>query len=313
MTYILPLKTLLQHWRNMIDIIITSFNEPRTIGRAIQSFLDQDLKEPYKIHVVAPDKGTLDVARRYAKKDKRVSVKIDPGRGKSYALNAILPQLKGRIVVLSDGDVYVRKNSLNFLIEKFKDPRVGSVTGRPVSVDSRKTLLGYWSHLLCDAGAHRARLKRYKKGEFLECSGYYWAFRQRVIPSFPLDVAEDTIVPFLFAEKGYAIAYEPKAEVYVSFPKNLKDFIEQKKRTAKAHEGLDHYVNIREIPRTKSFTNELLEGYTALLFPQNVREVLYTALLFPVRLYIWSLVFFQAKVKKDTYRDAWKRVESTKQ
>jgi len=296
----------------MIDVIITSFKEPRTIGKAIKSFLNQDIKERYEIWIVAPDKETLDIAKKYGKKNKKVKTFVDPGKGKSYALHQILPKLKGRIIVLSDGDVFVKENSLKNLIGLFKDEKIGCVSGRPVSLDSKNDMFGYWSHLLCDAGAHGAREKRAKKGEFLECSGYYWAFRNNVIKKFPLDIAEDTVVPFLFREKGYKIGYAPEAEVYVKFPRALREFVEQKKRTAKGHESLGKYVNIKKLPRTKSFKNELIEGYRALLYPRNLQEILYTFVLFPLRLYIWMLVFYHTNVKKEQYHDAWQRVETTK-
>lgn len=293
----------------MIDIIITSFKEPHTIGRAIESFLAQDLDEKYNIWVVAPDEPTLDVARKY----KKVKIFRDSGKGKSFSIHEILPKLKGRIIVSSDGDVFIKPNCLKYLIEPFKDKKVGCVSGRPVSTDSKENIYGYWSHLLCDAGAHKARLRRFKKNKFLECSGYFWAFRNNVIKRFPLDIPEDTVISYLFREKGYTISYAPEAVVYVSFPKNLHDFIEQKKRTAKGHEAPRKYIDMKKIPRTKTFKNEVLEGYTALLYPGSLREVFYTLLLFPVRLYIWSLVFYHTRIKKDEYQDAWKRVETTKQ
>jgi len=296
----------------MINVVITSFREPKTIGKAIESFLKQDIKEKYDIIVSAPDEETLDVVRRYQKKDKRIKIFKDPGKGKSFALNLLLPKLKGRIIVLSDGDVFVKENSLKYILEPFKDERVGCVTGRPVSINPRNNIFGYWSHLLCDAGAHEARLKRARKNEFLECSGYYWAFRNKVIKDFPKDVAEDTIVPYLFRDRGFSVKYAPEAEVYVKFPDKWGDFIEQKKRTAKGHEALAKYYDINKLPRTKSFLNELKEGYRAFLYPKNFIEIIYTLLLFPVRLYIWLLVFYQTKLKKDTYKDAWKRIESTK-
>src|SRR3989344_5699509 len=140
----------------MIDIVITSDNEPYTIGKAIEAFLEQEINENYTIYVVAPDEETLSITEEYELMDKRVKKIVDPGKGKSFALNKILPKLNGRIIVLSDGDVFVGKDSLKNLIKPFEDEKVGSVTGRPKSIDSRKDIFGYWSHLLCDAGAHGA-------------------------------------------------------------------------------------------------------------------------------------------------------------
>ena len=54
--------------------------------------------------------------------------------------------------------------------------------------------------------------------------------------------------------------YIPEAEVYVKYPSNLSEFISQKKRTAKGHETLGRYVNIKKIPRMKSLKNEIFES-----------------------------------------------------
>ena len=296
----------------MISIIITSFKEPRTIGKAIECFLNQDLKDKFELIVSTPDAETIKVVEKYAKKDKRIRIFEDPGMGKGFALNQLLFEITGEIIVLSDGDVFVKENTIQYIIDKFKDPKVGCVTGNPRSINSRKNMLGYWSHLLVE-GMHQFRLNRAKKGLFLECSGYLWAFRNGVIKRFPVDIAEDTVVPYLFREKGYKIAYELRAEVYVKFPTTLKDFINQKKRTAKGHEALAKYVNIKRLPRTKSMKNEIVEGtWKALSYPRNLIEMIYTLLLFPMRLYVWGLVFYHTKVKKEDYQDAWERVESTK-
>jgi len=294
----------------MISIVITSFREPGTIGKAIESFIRQKIKEKYELIVSAPDKATLDIAKKYTKKNKIIKIFKDPGKGKSYAINLLLPKLKGRIIILSDGDVYVSENSVNDILEIFKDKKMGCTTGRPVSLNPKSSMFGYWSHLLCDAGAHPARLRRAKKRQFLECSGYLWAFRKGIINKFPTDVAEDTIVPILFWLKGCKIGYANKALVYVKYPTNLSEFINQKVRTAKSHETLNKYA--LRIPRMKSFWNEIKEGWTALFYPKSLKEACWTFLLFLVRLYIWLVAFYEIKLKRQAYKDAWKRVESTK-
>ena len=104
----------------------------------------------------------------------------------------------------------------------------------------------------------------------------------------------------------------PEAEVFVKFPTNLRDFVEQKKRTAKGNEGLYKFLKKKDFPRMKTFKNEVLESWKIWSFPSKSKEVLYTLLLFPLRFHIWFLVFYHVKVKRDRYKDGWKRVESTK-
>jgi len=298
----------------MISIVVTSFNEPKTIGKAIDSFINQDIREKYEFYVASPevDKETYKIVKEYQKKNKNIKYFKDPGKGKSYAINLILSKLKGNILIFSDGDSYVSENSVNEIIDKFKEENVGCVTGRPVSQDSKDNIFGFWSHLLCDAGAHEARLKRARKKCFLECSGYLWAFRNKIIKKFPIDIAEDTVVPLLFREKNYRTAYAQNAKVYVKFPTTLRDFIKQKNRTVKSHKSLEKYVNVKKLPRTKTFRNELLEGYKALFYPKKFKEFVWTFFLFPIRLYIWILAFYHTKIKEEHYTDGWERIESTK-
>ena len=291
----------------MISIVITSYYEPDTIAKAIEGFINQDIKEPYELYVCAPDDETLNIAKRYT----GVKTLKDPGTGKTNAINLVLPKLQGDVIVLSDGDVYTANDSVNKLLEPFKDEKVGCVTGRPYSINNIKKMYGYWSHLLCYA-AHRLRDKRNKENKFLECSGYLWAFRNGVIKEIPRETAEDTIVPCLFYLKGYRIAYVSEAKVYIEYPINLKGIIEQKTRCAKGHETLGRYVDLKKIPRMKSLKNEILGSYILLSFMKNPRDIFYTLFLFPLRLYIWALAFFKLHMKKDEVVDGWKSITNNK-
>lgn len=291
----------------MISIIITAFNEPKTIRKAIDSFLNQNIKNKYELIVVAPDKETKKVVKKY----KKVKLFKDPGKGKSYALNLILKKIKGDIIILTDGDVYVSSNSINELLRQFKDKKVACVTGRPVPIENKKTRYGYWANFLFDS-AHKLRKKLYLEKNFLECSGYLWAFRNNIIKHFPLDVAEDTIVPYLFSEKGYKISYAEKALVFVKNVDNWEDWISQKVRTSRAHETLDKYVDTNKFPRTKSIFNEIKGILNIFYYPKNIKELFWTFWLFFARLYMWGVVFWQIYIKKRYHQDNWERVESTK-
>lgn len=296
----------------MISIIINTFNEPHTIGKAIESFVKQSINERYELLVICPDEKTINIIKSYVKKYPQVKHIKDEGKGKSLTLNKILSIAKGRILILSDGDVFVSENSVNSILEIFRDGKIGCVSGRPVSLNSRKGMFGYWSHLLFH-GAHMIRKLLFEEGKFLECSGYLFAFRNKVIKNFQVNVAEDTVIPYLFFIKGYKIGYEEKAMVYVKNPTNLRDWIKQKKRTIKAHEILKEYAETKHIPRVKSFRNEVEKGFLwALLYPKNIKEGIWTIALFVARLYVWISTFIDIKFRKKPYRDRWERVESTK-
>lgn len=292
----------------MISIIITAFNEPDTIEKAVESFLHQNIKEKYELIVSAPDKETQEKIKRYKKK---VKLFKDPGKGKSYALNMLLKKIKGDIIILTDGDVYVSKNSVNEILKKFENSQIGCVTGRPVPVEDKKTKYGYWANFLFDS-AHKLRKKLNEEGKFLECSGYLWAFRNNIIRDFPLDVAEDTIIPYLFSEKGYKISYAEDAFVFVKNVNNWKEWLSQKVRTSRAHETLDTYVDTKKNPRTKTFGNESRGIFLLFSYPKNINEFFWTLQLFFARIYMWGIVFFDIYIRRKYHQDNWERVESTK-
>lgn len=285
----------------MISIIITAYKEPFTIGRAINSVLSQKIKNS-EILVVVPDKETLQAAKKY-----KVKTIQDKGKGKPAALNLILKKAKGNILVLTDGDVYLEKNSVKLLLNYFKDKKVGAVTGRPVATDNRKTLLGYWANLLNDA-AHLERLRRDSKGLFLFCSGYLFAMRN-TIKKIPENCLDDAYISSLIAKHGYRIRYSPNSKVYIKNPSTFSDWVMQKRRNAAGHEQIRKDLNIV----MKSFKNEIIYGwYKALTYPKNFKEFIYTILLFPARLYTWLLSFYDLKIRNRKVIGLWKRIESTK-
>ena len=297
----------------MIDIIITSYGEPKATARAIDSFLKQDIKEKFKITIIDPFPKIEDFLKN--KYGKKINFFLDPGEGKSYALNLFLEKIysqnKNDIIIFSDGDVYVSDNSVKEIINKFKDYEIGCVTGKPVVLNPRNEFFGYASHVVFD-GIDRVRSNFSEKNEFFECSGYLFAMRNGVLQGFPLEVSEDAIISYLFWKKGYRIKYVPKAEVYVLNPQNWKDFMLQKIRNIKGHENLNKIAP--DMPRTKSFWNEVKGSFFALAYPRNLREIFFTPLLFATRLYIYLKAFYGIKFKKQEYSDGWriKETESTK-
>jgi cellulose synthase/poly-beta-1,6-N-acetylglucosamine synthase-like glycosyltransferase len=290
----------------MISIIITAFKEPK-IGKAIESFLNQKIKEKYELIVSAPDKETQEVVKKY----KKIKLFNDPGKGKAYALNLVLKKVKGDIIILTDGDVYVSENSINEILKKFENSKIGCVAGRPVPMEDKTTKYGYWANILFDS-AHRLRKKLAKEGKFFQSSGYLCAIKNGIIKEIPLDTADDAIIPHLIFNSGYDIAYAEKALVFVKNVDNWKDWISQKIRCARAHENLDKYVDIKKSPRTKTFFNESRGIFYILSYPKNTKEFFWTLELIFARSYLWFLVFFRIYVQKRYHTDNWKRVESAR-
>lgn len=295
----------------MISIIITAYREEKTIGKAIESFTTQKINEELEILVACPDEATKKVIEDYSKKYPFVKHVQDPGEGKPTALNICFKIAKGDKIIMSDGDVYVSENSINELLEKLKDSKVGAVTGRPMSVNPRSTMWGYFSHLLTDIGAHDTRKKYVAKDRFIVVSGYLFVMK-RLLNEIPKNsLSDDAVMAHIIYNKGYKISYAPEAKVYVKFPTNFKDWIKQKKRSAGGFNQLKQFFPHQK--RMRSFTEEIKEGwYKPFKYPRNFKELIWTINLYFLRLYLWIVIYWDLNIKKKSFKETWVRIESTK-
>lgn len=286
-----------------ISLIITSYKE-RTLKRAILAALNQETQYKYDVIVVSPINKDLDMAVGLG----AIPFK-DPGKGKSFALNKIFKEIKSDILIFTDGDVYINHTAVEEIVSSFNNPSIGCITGRPIPIENKKTKYGYWANVLFNA-AHRIRKKAFRNNEFIECSGYLFAFRGGIIKSIPLDVAEDVYIPNVFAKERYRIGYVEKAKVYVKNVDNFEDWLLQKVRTSKAHESLGKYMNTDK--KVKSLTTEAKGLFKVLNEPNNLKEMYWTAQLILARGYMWGKVKYDTKIKNKHYSDKWETSMSTK-
>jgi cellulose synthase/poly-beta-1,6-N-acetylglucosamine synthase-like glycosyltransferase len=290
----------------MISVIITSYKEPKTIGKAIESILKLRPPIEYELLITAPDKETLDVARKYSQKNKNIKLIQDQGKGKPAALHKVFQIAKSDILVLTDGEVFT-ENWVE-LLKYFDDEKVGAVSGHPISTNPKEKMIGYWSHFLFDI-AHKLREKRQEQERFILCSGYLFAFRKKIIGKLPEDILDDAYISREIWAKDYKIKYEKNAKVYVKSPTNFKDWLKQKKRNAYGEFQLKRYKG----KSMRSFRDEIEFGFfRTLAYPKTIKEFSWIISLLLARLYAWILSFVNRKIKKKSMKDLWQRVESTK-
>ncbi len=291
----------------MIDVIITSYNEPQSTLQLVKSFLNQaKSRKDIRVTVVDPFPQVEIFLKKHIK-DKRFAFYLDPGEGKSYALNLLFKEYASSntddFFILTDGDVIVSENTIQTIEIAFEEQNIGCVTGKPIPLDNINTRYGYWAHVAF-RGIDRARKELFRRRAFFECSGYLFAIRKGVINDFPIEASEDSIIPYLFWKKGYGTGYAEQAEVSVKNPSTWKDWLAQKIRNIKGHENLNTLAP--DMPRTKSFWNEIRWGALfALRQPCSLKQFWWTLELYFVRLYLYFRAFKELKTK-NTYQDGWR-------
>lgn len=295
------------------SIILTSYKEPISIKKAIYQILSnpKDIIDKSEILLTSPDEDTIKAAIEAFSHSHFTNYKIvkDKLLGKPAALNLAQKEAKGEILILTDGDMYIDKSAIGFIISHFKDTTIGGVSGRPLSTDSKLNMFGFFSHLFCEA-AHQKRLTK----DFIPMSGYLYAIRN-LNKLFPIPEelrAEDGYISHKLIELNYKIVYEPNAKAYVSFPKNTKDWLIQKVRSLGGNYQLNKYIrhNLNS-PSTRSISQDLKEIILPFRIASTPKEYLYLFYLYPLRLTLWIIIIY--KYLSNTFsKGAWERPESSK-
>jgi cellulose synthase/poly-beta-1,6-N-acetylglucosamine synthase-like glycosyltransferase len=291
-----------------ISLLITAWKEPVSVARNVQTVLNNKLD--VEIVLVAPDLETQNAARNVFETNKFDNFQIitDPQTGKPNAINLALEQIKSDWIICTDGDVILYPDSLPALTHQIQniEPNYGAVSARPMSIDSKGNFWGYIGHLLADS----ADVKRSQVSNYF-VSGYLCAYnRSKMKPLPTATLVDDAQFSIQILEQSLDIKYLSQSIVGVKYPTNLKDWLIQKRRSAGGYRELKDQIKELNLQSTqRSFINELEFIFYPLHYAQNLKELVYSIGLYPLRLLLWILIF------KDgiwTPKKAWERVESTK-
>jgi cellulose synthase/poly-beta-1,6-N-acetylglucosamine synthase-like glycosyltransferase len=297
----------------MISIIVTAWEEPIEVRECLRRIINQkNLDQKYEVLAIAPDTPTIKEIKNYCRKyPKIVKFFLQPReKGKNEMLNFLMKKAKGDILVFTDGDIFLNDIAVSEIAKFYNDPKVGAVTGRILPKNSKKTRMGFWAHTLTNV-INKMRDYRFKKGMFIECSGYLYSIRSGLIKDIPLDVAEDSVMPLMIFKKGYKIAYAEKAMAFVGYPENFKSWLSQKVRCAKAHEKLGKYGS--ESLKMKSFSNEIFYGLIwSIGYGKSFKEFIWLIELYLARLYVWLRTFIDTKILNHHYGETWNKVHGIK-
>jgi cellulose synthase/poly-beta-1,6-N-acetylglucosamine synthase-like glycosyltransferase len=295
----------------LVTIGVAARNEASTIGECIRILLGEMHDVDSELIVVAGgEDGTADRARQAMSGCRQCRLVDETApRGKPAALNTISSMARGRIVVLTDGDVIVKPGSLNELLELFSDANVGAATGRVVGKQGTFNLI----EEVCDYTAKlmdAARGRDYPtRGTVRLASGYLIAARRELMPEIPEGIiSDDGYISAHIRSKGFRIAYTDGAEVQIIYPDNLVDFLRQKSRTRFGHIQVGEVFPDRIPRRFRDDISQQISMISEVGYP-GARVLLASAILAGLS---WAVAYLRYRLPKSFARDVWVRIESTK-
>ena len=229
-----------------VTVLIPAHNEEHVVTKLLQSMATLAYPKN-KLEVVLIDDGSTDstgqIADQYSKQYSFIKVlhrgSGEAGKGKAAAMNAGLQASNGEVVLCFDADYLPHPDIINRLVEKFSDPTVGGVQGRPVVLNEPQNLITRLIALERIGGFRVDQQARDLLGLVPQFGGTVGGFRRSVLEGFggfdESMLTEDTDLTFQIYLAGYKIKYAGDAECYEEAVDNWGAYWRQRHRWAKGH------------------------------------------------------------------------------
>lgn len=195
-----------------VSILIAAYNEQDVIAAKLENTLSLDYPAGCMQIVVAVDGSddrTAEIVESFA--DRGVELSYDVRRrGKTVAINRVVPHLKHDIVVFSDANNMYAPDALRELVKPFANPEIGGVTGsKNIADDSDAHARAdglYWKY------ESFIKENETRLGSCTGVAGEILAIRRSLYQA-PADhvINDDFFIGMGVLRHGYRLVYAPKA------------------------------------------------------------------------------------------------------
>ncbi|MGC4231940.1 MAG: glycosyltransferase family 2 protein [Niabella sp.] len=216
-----------------VALVIAAYNEEAYIEEKIKNCLELDYpKDSFDIIFVTD--GSNDSTPQKIQNHPEVKLfHKDERAGKMAAIKRVLPGLSNDIVVFTDANTYLNKEAIKELVKHYQNPKVGAVAGeKKIMVEELADASSagegfYWKY--------ESALKKwdYELYSNVGAAGELFSIRKSLYQPVETDtIIDDHMIAMRIAEKGYIIAYEPKAYAMETASADSKEELKRKIRIA---------------------------------------------------------------------------------
>ena len=216
-----------------VTLMVAAYNEKDIVGAKMKNTLELEYpKDRLKIVWVTDgsDDGTPELLLQYPE----VTVYHRPERaGKIEAMNCGVKLSTTPIIIFSDANTMLGKESIRRIVHFFADPKVGCVSGeKRIFSKEKDTAAGageglYWKY--------ESFQKRYDARLYsvVGAAGELFAIRRELFAEVERDtLLDDFIISLRIAMRGYITQYDPDAYAYETSSVNVKEELKRKVRIA---------------------------------------------------------------------------------
>lgn len=288
------------------SIGICVYNEEKNIAKLIHSFLGQNLNNVIMDEIIIIASGSTDntysILKTLSKNNKKIQlIKQEKREGKASAVNLFIKESRNEILVLSSGDLLLKKNVIEKLVSKFADTEIGMTGAHPVPVNNiNDGFCSFAGHLLWDLH-HRISLRKPKMGELV-------AFR-KIFKRIPTTGADEASIEPLIRGQGYIIKYVPDAIIYNKSPTTITEFIQQRRRNYWLHLVVKYEQSY--VVSTLNVFTILQALYLFIKEGQKVKHILFIPMVALLEVYSRFLGWWDYSITKKRHT-VWEFIETTK-
>jgi cellulose synthase/poly-beta-1,6-N-acetylglucosamine synthase-like glycosyltransferase/peptidoglycan/xylan/chitin deacetylase (PgdA/CDA1 family) len=218
-----------------VSILVPAYNEAVGIARCVNSLASSTYAG--ELEVVVVDDGSSDGTAAVVEGLglERVRVMRQANTGKAAALNRALVAARHDVIVTVDADTVFEPDTLSHLVQRFREPGVGVISGN-TKIGNRRSLVGRWQHIEYVMGFNLDRRAYEVLGATPTVPGAIGAFRRRALADIGgvsgATIAEDTDITLDIGRAGWKVVYEPRARAWTEAPSNLRALYRQRTRWA---------------------------------------------------------------------------------
>lgn len=214
-----------------VTLLIPAYNEKDYVDQKIQN--SRELNYPKdKLKIIWVTDGSNDGTNKLIETYEGVGLfHEDARKGKINAMNRVMPFVDTPLVVFSDANTNLGKDSIMHIANCFRDPKVGCVSGEKRIVNNETDAAAgageglYWRY--------ESTLKKWDAELYsaVGAAGELFAIRTELYNEVEQDtILDDFIISLRVAQKGYTIQYNPEAYAIETASQNVKEELKRKIR-----------------------------------------------------------------------------------
>lgn len=226
-----------------VTLFIAAYNEKDCIEDKLQNTLNLDYPKE-KVQILFVTDGSDDGTPELLEKHKGITILHQDKRGgKTGAINRGMSFVKNPIVIFSDANAMLNKSAIREIVKHYKNPVIGCVAGEKRIIKTTEDNASgsgegiYWKY--------ESLLKSmdFKLNTAVGAAGELFSIRTELYEHINENIIlDDFIISMKIVEKGYKIAYEPKA--FASEAASLSIHEEMKRKIRISAGGIQSIIKL---------------------------------------------------------------------